>query len=437
MQENFLHYLWRTRRFNTIMLQTTQGETLEIQDFGEHNSNAGPDFLNATIRLGDIIWVGNIEMHVKSSDWLMHGHQHDEAYKNVILHVVFEDDLNSNSLPKDTLTQGEIPPLGVRGLPCLELKNRIPEGIYQKYWALLHNETWIPCQNQFFTASSLTKTMWYDRLLVERLEKKTEAITEALARNKNDWEETFYQFITRNFGVAVNTEPMEWLARSLPHLTLAKHKNNLFQLEALLFGQSGLIEKEFKDEYPNILKKEHAFLSHKHKLKPINGTAWKFSRMRPAAFPTIRLAQLADLVHQSSHLFSKVLDIETITDIENLFSVKTSPYWTNHYVFDTPSVTTKKTMGKDTIDLIIINTIVPFLFHYGKTRKEDRFKDRAFQFLDDLKPENNSITEGWKNLGEMPKSAFQTQALIHLKKEYCDKKRCLACAIGNTILNAQ
>jgi hypothetical protein len=435
MQENFLHYLWRTRRIDITNLKTTKGEILEIQDFGEHNTNAGPDFLNATVRIGDMIWAGNIEMHVKSSDWLAHGHQHNDAYKNVILHVVYEDDLISNASHKDILPHDEIPSFGVRGIPCLELKNRIPQGIYKKYWALLHNETWIPCQHQFFTASSLTKTMWFDRLLVERLEKKTQSIAVALELNKNDWEETFYQFVTRNFGVSVNTEPMEWLARSLPHLTLAKHKNNLFQLEALIFGQSGLIEKDFKDEYPNILKKEHAFLSHKHKLKPINGTAWKFSRMRPAAFPTIRLAQLADLVHQSSHLFSKVLDIETITDIENLFSVKTSPYWTNHYVFDTPSVSTKKTMGRDTIDLIIINTIVPFLFYYGKIRKEDRFKDRAFQFLDDLKAENNSITEGWQNLGEMPKSAFQTQALIQLKKEYCDKKRCLECAIGNAILS--
>jgi Protein of unknown function (DUF2851) len=420
MQESFLHYLWRNRRFDFSNLKTTKGETLNILDFGEHNTNAGPDFLNATIRLGDVTWAGNIEMHVKASDWLLHGHQYNEAYKNVILHVVYEEDT--------VIASPE--------MPCLVLKNLIPEGIYKKYWALLHNEKWIPCQHQFFTVSGLTKTMWLERLLVERLEKKTEAIAIALERNKNDWEETFYQFVTRNFGVSVNTEPMEWLARSLPHVTLAKHKNNLFQLEALIFGQSGLIEKEYKDEYPNILKKEHAFLSHKHKLKPINGTAWKFSRMRPASFPTIRLAQLADLVHQSTHLFSKILDIETITDLETLFTVKTSSYWTNHYVFDTPSVSTKKTMGRDTIDLIIINTIVPFLFYYGKIRQEDRYKDRAFQFLEALKGENNAIIEGWQSLGETPKTAFQTQALIQLKKEYCDKKRCLECAVGNAILVA-
>jgi hypothetical protein len=420
MQENFLHYLWRNRRFNFSNLRTTKGETLDILDFGEYNTNAGPDFLNATIRLGDMTWAGNVEMHVKSSDWLLHGHQYDEGYKNVILHVVYEEDT--------VVTSPE--------MPCLVLKNLIPEGIHKKYWALLHTETWIPCQHQFFTVSGLTKTMWLERLLVERLEKKTEAIAIALERNKNDWEETFYQFVTRNFGVSVNTEPMEWLARSLPHVTLAKHKNNLFQLESLIFGQSGLLEKEYKDEYPNILKKEHAFLSHKHKLKPINGTAWKFSRMRPASFPTIRLAQLADLVHQSTHLFSKILDVETITDLEKLFTVKTSPYWSNHYVFDTPSVTTKKTMGRDTIDLIIINTIVPFLFYYGKIRQEDQYKDRAFQFLEALKAENNAIVEGWQNLGEIPKTAFQTQALIQLKKEYCDKKRCLECAVGNAILVA-
>ena len=429
MQENFLHYLWRTRRLDFSDLKTTKGETIEIIDFGEYNTNAGPDFLNATLRIGDMIWAGNVEMHIQSSDWYAHGHQHDEAYKNVILHVVFEE--NMPILRENTPdVSGQ-----VEGVSCLELKGRIPQGIHKKYWALLNNEHWIPCQHQFYTVSDLTKTMWFDRMLVERLEAKTEAIAIALERNKNDWEETFYQFITRNFGVKINTEPMEWLARSLPHLVLAKHKNNLFQVEALIFGQSGLLEKAFQDEYPTILQKEYNFLKHKHALTPINTAAWKFSRMRPAAFPTIRLAQLSGLIHQSSHLFSKVLEMESIGALENLFNVKISDYWTNHYVFDTPSVLSKKIMGKDTIDLFIINTIVPFLFYYGKIRKEDRFKDRAFQFLEALKPEKNTIIAGWQNLGEKPQSAFQTQAFLQLKNAYCAKKRCAECAIGNFILS--
>jgi hypothetical protein len=424
MREDFLHFLWRTRRLDFSDLKTTQGEPLEIHNFGEHNPNAGPDFLNATVKIGDMIWAGNIEMHVKASDWMQHGHQHDKAYNNVILHVVFEED-------KAILTQNTS---NTEGVATLELRERIPEGIAQKYWALMHNEHWIPCQQHFYTVSDMTKTLWLERLLVERLEQKTEAIALSLERNTMDWEETFYQFIARSFGAKVNAEPMEWLARSLPHLILAKHKNNLFQLESLIFGQSGLLDKGFQDEYPTILKKEHAFLSHKHQLTPIETVAWKFSKLRPANFPTIRLAQLASLVHQSSHLFSRVLESESIEAIRNLFDVKISPYWIDHYTFDTPSVSRPKTIGDDAVNLIIINTIVPFLFYYGSLKKEDIFKDRAFAFLEQLKPENNNITQGWQRLGLEPLSAYISQALIQLKNQYCDKKRCLECAIGNAIV---
>ncbi len=424
MREDFLHFLWRTRRFDLIDLKTTDGEAIEIQDFGELNPNAGPDFLNATIRIGDVTWAGNVEMHLRASDWLAHGHQHDLAYKNVILHVVFESDkpiFRSN-------TEGVY--------PCLELKKRIPEGIFKKYWALLHNEHWIPCQHSFYEVSEITKNLWLERLLVERLEKKTEAIATAFEFNKNDWEETFYQSVARSFGVKINAEPMEWLARSLPHLVLAKHKNNLFQLESMIFGQSGLLEKKHEDEYPNILKKEYDFLKHKHNLTPIEAVSWKFSKLRPANFPTIRLAQLAALVHKSSHLFSKVLDIQSVTDIENLFDVKTGVYWKDHYVFDTPSVSREKSLGLEAIHLLIINTIVPFLFFYGKYKKESQYQDRAFQFLEQLKPENNSITEGWSNLGVELQSAYRTQALIQLKNEYCNAQKCVNCAVGNAILKA-
>jgi Protein of unknown function (DUF2851) len=421
MREDFLHYLWRTRRFNLDDLKTTKGEAIDIQNFGEHNPNAGPDFLNATIRIGDMIWAGNVEMHVKASEWMQHGHQNDKAYNNVILHVVFEE--NEPILKENT-----------EGVATLELRERIPEGIAQKYWSLMHNEHWIPCQQQFYTVSELTKTLWMERLLVERLEEKIEAIATSLDQNKMDWEETFYQFIARSFGAKVNAEPMEWLARSLPHRVLAKHKNNLFQVESLIFGQSGLLDKAFEDQYPTLLAKEHAFLSHKHQLTPIETVAWKFSKLRPNNFPTIRLAQLASLVHQSSHLFSKILESDSVESIKQLFDVKISSYWHDHYTFDTPSVLRPKTIGDDALNLIIINTIVPFLFYYGKLKKEETFKDRAFAFLEQLKPESNNITDGWQRLGLEPTSAYNSQALIQLKNKYCDKKRCLECAIGNAIV---
>jgi hypothetical protein len=424
MQENFLHYLWRTRRFDMTDLKTTTNQSIEILNFGEYNTHAGPDFLNATIRIDDMTWAGNVEMHLKSSDWLLHNHQVDNAYHNVILHVVFEEDT-----PISIENRGEN---GI--IPCLELKKRIPEGIYQTYWSLLHNEHWIPCQHHFFKVSDITKTMWYERLLVERLEQKTTTIADAFDRNNHDWEETFYQFVTRNFGVKVNTEPMEWLARSLPHIVLAKHKNNLLQIEALLYGQAGILEADFKDDYPRLLQKEYAFLRHKHQLTPINSAAWKFARMRPPSFPTIRLAQLAQLIHKSSHLFSKILDIETVKDIEALFDVGVSNYWQNQYTFDTPSVFAPKFLGKNTIHLIIVNTIAPFLFFYGTVRKEEQYRDRALRFLEMVNAESNSIIDGWKALGVTPKTAFDTQALLQLKNEYCTKKRCVECAIGGAIM---
>ncbi len=424
MHENFLHYLWRTRRFDTQNLVTTEGDTLEVLEFGEYNTNAGPDFLNARVRIADVTWAGNIEMHLKSSDWLQHGHQHDEAYRNVVLHVVLDEDT-----PILVKNNGH-----TEGVKCLELRHRVPEGIFKKYWALLNNEHWIPCQHHFFEVSDLVKTAFLERLLIERLDRKTAEIAVALERNKNDWEETFYQFVARYFGVKVNAEPMEWLARSLPNIILSKHKNQLFQVEALLFGQAGLLENEFQDDYPKALKKEYQFLKHKHNLKPIATVAWKFSRLRPANFPTVRLAQLARLIHQSSHLFSKIIDIQEITDIEKLFNVEVSDYWLTHYVLDTPSVSRAKRLGKETIELIIINVVVPFLFYYGKSRQDDKYIHRAFDFLRQIKPESNTITEGWHNLGIPLESAHRTQSLIHLKNEYCDKKRCLECAIGHAVI---
>ena len=423
MYENFLHYLWRTRRFDLSNLATTEGDTLDILDFGEYNTNAGPDFLNARVRIGNVTWAGNVEMHVKTSDWIQHGHQHDEAYNNVILHVVYENDLPLRESQN-----------AIKNTKCFELKHKIPEGIYKKYWALLNNEHWIPCQHHFFEVSDLVKNACFERLLIERLERKTTEIAVALERNQNDWEETFYQFVARYFGLKVNAEPMEWLARSLPHIILAKHKNQLFQVEALLFGQAGLLENEFEDAYPNALKKEYQFLKHKHHLTPIATVAWKFARLRPANFPTIRIAQLAQLIHKSSHLFSKTIEIETVTDIKKLFDVEVNDYWLSHYVFDTPSVSRRKSLGTDAIHSIIINVLVPFLFYYGKMRQDEKYVTRAFNFLQEIKPENNTITEGWKNLGVPLESAHRTQSLIHLKNNYCDKKRCLDCGIGNAVL---
>ncbi len=293
MKEEVLHYVWRTRRFDFQNLITTEGEAVEIIAPGTHNTHAGPDFFDARVRIGGTLWAGNVEMHLVASEWETHRHGEDRAYDNVVLHVVWEEDL---------------PVLRSNGerIPCIELKKRIPAALIKTYRELLHNEHWIPCQHHFHRVPDITRQVWLDRLMVERLEAKTAFIAESLERTQQHWEETFYQILARNFGLKVNAEPFEALARSLPLNLLSKHKNNLLQLEALLFGQAGLLEGVFEDDYPQRLQKEYAFLQHKYSLQPIAGSSWKFLRMRPANFPSLRIAQFATLIHQSAHLFSKI-----------------------------------------------------------------------------------------------------------------------------------
>ena len=421
LREDFLHYVWRYKQFNFLDLKTTSGESVEVFQFGMYNTDGGPDFKNARIQIDETIWAGNVEIHIKASDWLKHEHSKNPAYNNVILHVVFE---------ADTIINNNVG----QPIPTIELNGRIPLKLKSTYLKLLHEKAWVPCANQIETVDHFTKTIWLDRLLIERLQQKTNIIAEALARNNNDWETTFYQMIARSFGLKINVEPFERLAQTLPLITLSKHKNSLFQLEALLFGQSGLLNDDSKEDYPNQLKKEYKFLSHKHHLSPLPKTIWQFLRLRPPSFPTVRIAQFAALIHQSSHLFSKVLEAENIEAIEKLFEVQISDYWQTHYVFDRESKKRKKSLGKSTVQLIIINTIIPALFLYGQSKSEEKYKDKALKFLEKLPAEKNRVIDNWLSLGFKADSAYQTQSLLQLKKHYCDEKRCLNCSIGNTIM---
>ena len=423
MKEEFLHYLWQLQHFDRRQLKTTKGESIEILQTGIHNSDSGPDFHNARLRIGNTIWAGNVELHVHASEWIAHKHQSDNAYDNVILHVVYEED------------QVIFRKSGER-IPCLELKKRIPSKISGKYMRLLRNRSWIPCQNLFSTVPAIKQAIWLDRLLVERLEQQTQSIAISLEQNKGDWESTFYQYLARSFGLRINTTPFELLARSLPFKVLLKHKNKLIQIEALLFGQAGLLNDPFEDDYPNRLKKEYTFLQTKYKLKPILSHSWKYSRLRPANFPTIRIAQFAAMIYQTSYLFSKILAVKKVKEVENAFDIKLSNYWLTHYRFDKLSTRRNKRLGKSHIHLLIINTIGPFLFLYGKKKGDERFQEQALQLLEELKPEQNHIIDAWKQLGLKPDSAYQTQALLQLKKAYCNPKRCLQCAIGNEILKS-
>lgn len=422
MREDFLHFLWRWRRFDGRDLRTTDGQALEIIHPGELNTHAGPDFANARLRLGDMLWAGSVELHLRASDWLAHRHDADRAYDNVVLHVVLDAD------------QAIRRPATGEKLPCLSLRGRIPPKLLESYQRLEHERAWIPCAPAFPGVAEIIRLNWFDRLLVERLEQKTTAVAEALAACGNHWEEAFYRSLARSFGLKVNVDPFETLARSLPWLTLTRHKSQLFQLEALLFGQAGLLERPFRDEYAQALAKEYAFLREKFQLVPMSGSQWKFLRLRPAGFPTVRLAQFAALLHGTTHLFRQILEAENIRTLEHLFSTSVSPYWLTHFQLDQPSPHRPKNLGRDFVHLLCINTVVPFLFHYGKSRQQPEFQDKALRLLEALPAENNAVLDGWATLGVQARNAYQGQSLLQLKTRYCEAKRCLECAVGHAIL---
>lgn len=415
--EEFLQYIWENNLFNSKKLKTTKGEMLDILKVGKRNSDSGPDFFNAKIKIDQTIWVGNIEIHKKTSDWKKHNHQTDKAYNNVILHVVETND----ELIRRTN--------GIE-IPTLVLK--YPEQFKLNYQKLLDAKTWIPCENQFHSINPVILQLGFNRLLIERLEKKTEEIIQRLQQNKTDWNETFYQMLARTFGLKINAVPFELLAKSIPLQVLAKHKNNLFQLEALLFGNSGLLNNQLLgDDYYLQLRSEFSFLYKKYKLNAIDSHLWKFMRLRPVNFPTIRISQFAALIHQSQSLFSKIIEIENIAELKELFKVKASEYWNLHYNFNknTKNISTKE-LGETSINALIINVVIPLLFVYGEKQNKDYLKNRALEFLDKLPSEKNSIIAKWKSLGIESRSAFESQALLQLKNKYCEKKKCLNCQIG-------
>ncbi len=416
MREDFLHFLWRWRRFDAQNLATSDGQALEILHPGEPNQHAGPDFFNARIRVNETLWAGNVEIHLKASDWLAHRHDADPAYDNVILHVVLDEDQRLGPFP------------------CLVLRPRIPPQLLERYLRLEHERAWVPCEKSFDQVPQLVWLNWLDRLLVERLELKTNAVAQGVAAAGHHWEEAFYRALARNFGLKINIEPFEALAGQLPLRILNKHKDHLFQLEALLFGQAGLLDEPFADEYPLALAREYRFLQHKYTLTPLPAGQWKFFRLRPASFPTVRLAQLAALLHRSAQLFSELLDARNTAETERLFEAGVSPYWLSHFRFDKTSVHRAKPLSREFVHLLLINTVAPFLFHYGQVKHKADLCDRALQLLEDLPPESNTVIAGWVERGQTACNAAQTQALLHLKTHYCDAKRCLECAIGNAIL---
>ncbi|NCD71297.1 DUF2851 family protein [Mucilaginibacter agri] len=421
--EDFLYHVWKFRLYDRDQLRTTTGETIEVINPGTRNTNAGADFQQARIKIGDTLWAGNVEIHVAASDWQKHNHQQDRAYDNVILHVVYRNDL-----PVET-TEGNL-------LPTLELEHRIPAELYGRYHSLVYGEQKvIPCESAIHTIDDLTMRTWLTRVLVERLEKKSAFVIQTLNQNRGDWEETFYQHLASSFGFKINSLPFEMLAKSLPQIILSKHKNSMLQIEALIFGQAGFLEDELRDDYPNLLKKEYQFLRKKYGFEPLDKYLWKFLRLRPLNFPTIRLAQFAALISKSNHLFSKVLEISDVKLLRELFTdIPVNAYWETHYRFDVESNPSSKEMGLASIDSLLLNTLALFLFSYGRQRQQEQYVDRSLALLEQLPAEQNSIISNFDDLGVKTKTAFESQALLELKNNYCNYKKCLQCSVGNKIL---
>ena len=421
MKEEFLHYLWRFRLLQSSLF-TQKKEGIEILNPGLYNTDAGPDFVQVKVKIGDTVWAGNIEIHVRASDWDRHKHQNDKAYNTVVLHVVYTCDMDIH------LENGE-------SIPCLELKGKFDQTLLDKYEGFLKSKKWIPCSGQLSGFPSIKLNALYSRLSIERLEDKTAVILNRLEKNKNDWEESFYQVLAGGFGLKINQDIFVQLAESLPLKKVLRQHNDSFQIEALLFGQSGLLHlKAFEDDYPIALKKEYTYLSKKYRLQILSGHLWKYLRLRPSNFPTLRIAQFAVLLSTHQNLFSKVIESETLEQLVKLFSVEASLYWEAHYIFDKPSKARAKILSDDRINLLLINIIIPFLFLYGKQRSQEYLVERALKFLDLIPAEKNKTIKNFANEGLYIESAFQTQALIQLKSNYCDLKKCLDCPVGNYLL---
>lgn len=419
--EDFLHYIWTFKLFNTQELKTVQNESIKILKSGQHNTDAGPDFFNAQIQIGETIWAGNVEIHINSSDWLKHHHQKDNAYNNVVLHVVYHHDVDI------TNAKGNV-------IPTMELKQLIDPKLISNYKQLISSKNWIACSTQIKQVDQFVLQNWLERLVFERLERKSIEITQTLLLNKNDWEETFYQVLFKYFGLKVNAEPFHLLAKNIPLKIVEKHRH-LFVIEALLFGQAGFLVDEKDDEYFQRLKKEYRFLQSKFNLKPLDKSLWKLLRLRPANFPTLRIAQLAQLLSNEPRMFSKVLAIDSVKELQQLFSIIAPSYWNNHYQFGVEQkVSSQKRTGKLMIDSLIVNVVVPMLFVYASSKQDQELKNKAVRFLEELKAEKNMIMLNFEKLGVKSGNAMQSQALIELKSNYCSHKKCLHCNIGNYLL---
>jgi hypothetical protein len=421
MKENLLHFVWKLKLFSTSQLKSTNGEIIEIISAGTANPNSGPDFLNAKLVINQQLWAGNVEIHLNSSDWYVHNHENDENYDSVILHVVWDHTV-------DVFRKTNQP------IATLELKNYISKELLNNYQQLFSkNKNWINCEKDIVSIDPFIFTNWLERLYVERLEKKAEQIQNSVTKLNNNWEAALFVLLAKNFGLKINAEAFMNFANSFDFSIVRKASNNLEQLEALFFGQTGMLSNDYESEYFKKLKKEYNFLKVKFQLKPISNGQVQFFRLRPNNFPTIRLSQLAMVYHHHQNLFSKIIETETIKEFYELFDEATSTFWETHYTFETTSKKSIKKITKPFIDLLLINTIIPMKYLYLKSLGKSDLSS-VLIIIALVKPEKNMIISKFNELNIKSSTALETQALLQLKNEYCNKQLCLQCAIGNELL---
>ena len=423
--EQLLHYCWKHRLFPAEGMSTTDGQPVEVLDPGLHNRNSGPDFFNAKVKIGGQLWVGNVEIHDKASDWFLHGHDRDSHYDNVVLHVVGVADAEART------ADGMTPP---------QMELSVPDSVKQNYEELLRTDSYPPCYKIIPSLSRLMKHSWMSALETERLERKTEDIKRRARLCEGSWEAAYFVTMARNYGFGINSDAMEQWALNIPLNDVGHHRDDIFQVEAFFMGQAGLLnplslpekhrQSALADDYFFRLNNEYKYLAHKFSLKPIDFHLWRFLRLRPQNFPHIRIAQLANLYYQRRAGLSQLMDCEDIKSAKKLLATSVTGYWQTHYAFGCESKFNEKHLSEASLNLLLINTVVPMLFAYGRHKQDDRLCDRAFDFLEQLKAEDNHITRTWRDIGLAVDNAGDSQALIQLKNEYCDRRDCLRCRFG-------
>lgn len=416
MQEALLHHIWKFKLITSGELKTTDGETVEIVNPGRHNHDAGPDFLEAKIKIGETLWAGNVELHVRASDFILHGHETDPNYEKLILHVVYDDDLE-----------------GRADLKCatLEMKDHVSDQLLWKYKSLIGKKDGLPCDSEFMQVDELVRNSWLDRLLIDRLDQRVSAIRELVSTLNGDNEQAFLVRVARGFGQKVNADAFEQLARITPWKVLAKHAHSVQQLEAILFGQAGMLDQPV-DDYSAKLKSEYDFLKAKFGLEAMRADRWKYLRLRPANFPSIRIAQLASLLQNRMPLIASLIDDSKMKPQK--FEIQASEYWNDHHKFGASSKGKPKRLGATTWNGIIMNALVPFAFHLADQRGDEQLKERWVESLNDLPQESNSVVSKFEEVGFAPASAYASQALLQLHSLYCSMGNCVNCAIGSAIL---